>query len=155
MKANRLNQWLALAANLGVLVGIMLLVYELNQNQEFMRAQTRHQLAMGFVEFSLNIALNEHLADIVVRAHGEGQLTPTEDTQYLNLSVATLLFWQSFHYQYRTGLIDEVSFNNQVGMLHGLLGSGGPTIAIYCNLRENLSPEFVIFVNGLFEDNPC
>ena len=32
MKAAKLNRWLTLGANLGVLVGIFLLIAELNQN---------------------------------------------------------------------------------------------------------------------------
>ena len=36
----KLNQWLTLGANLGVLAGLLLLVVELNQNHEMMRSQT-------------------------------------------------------------------------------------------------------------------
>ena len=39
MKVNNLSQWLTLGANLGVLAGIMLILLELNQNAELMRAQ--------------------------------------------------------------------------------------------------------------------
>jgi len=36
MDFDRLNKWLTLGANLGVLLGILLLVVEVRQNQEIM-----------------------------------------------------------------------------------------------------------------------
>ena len=42
MESERLNRWLTLGANLGVLVGILLLVFELNQNRDLVRAQTEN-----------------------------------------------------------------------------------------------------------------
>lgn len=38
MDAEKVNRWLTLGANLGVLVGIVLILTELNQNSELMRA---------------------------------------------------------------------------------------------------------------------
>jgi len=39
MNTDRLNRWLALGANVGVLIGLILLVYEVRQNSDLMRAQ--------------------------------------------------------------------------------------------------------------------
>jgi len=39
MNTDRLNRWLALGANFGVLIGLILLVYEVRQNSDLMRAQ--------------------------------------------------------------------------------------------------------------------
>ena len=43
-------RWLTIGANLGVLIGLLLLIAELNQNRDMMRAQVRHDLAMGIVD---------------------------------------------------------------------------------------------------------
>lgn len=39
MDSDRINQWLTLGANIGVLTGLFLLVFEIRQNTELMRAQ--------------------------------------------------------------------------------------------------------------------
>lgn len=39
MNTDKLNRWLALGANFGVLIGLILLVYEVRQNSALMRAQ--------------------------------------------------------------------------------------------------------------------
>jgi len=50
MKKIDLGQTLTILANVGVLAGILLLVFELNQNREMMRAQTRSELASSLVD---------------------------------------------------------------------------------------------------------
>ena len=39
MDSDRLNRWLTLIANVGVLVGLLLLVFEIRQNTDVMQAQ--------------------------------------------------------------------------------------------------------------------
>ena len=47
MKRFEVGQALQLLGNFGVIVGILLLVYELNQNRDMMMAQTRNELSQG------------------------------------------------------------------------------------------------------------
>ena len=52
---DRLNQWMTLAANVGVLIGIIFLAYEIRQNTDAVHAQTREAiLAAGQAELQLN-----------------------------------------------------------------------------------------------------
>ena len=39
MDADNLNKWLTLVANIGVVIGLVLLIYEIRQNSELVRAQ--------------------------------------------------------------------------------------------------------------------
>ena len=50
MDADRLNRWLTLGANLGVLIGIALILVELNQNADLMRAQMTQARADNILE---------------------------------------------------------------------------------------------------------
>ena len=45
MKFGDLNQWLTLVANFGVVAGLMLLLVEINQNTEMVRAQINQSRA--------------------------------------------------------------------------------------------------------------
>ena len=49
MTSDRVNRWLTLGANLGVLVGIILILIELNQNADLMRAQMTQSRADNLV----------------------------------------------------------------------------------------------------------
>ena len=44
MDENKVNKWLTLGANFGVLIGIFFLAVELRQNNDIARAQARHSL---------------------------------------------------------------------------------------------------------------
>jgi hypothetical protein len=48
MNSNRLSNWLTLAANIGVIVGIGFLVVELRQNSDIATAQARLEYAAGW-----------------------------------------------------------------------------------------------------------
>ncbi len=39
MKADNVNKWLTLSANIGVVIGLVLLLIELDQNSDLLRAQ--------------------------------------------------------------------------------------------------------------------
>ena len=53
MDSHWLTRWLTLGANIAVLIGIVLVIVELTQNREMMRAQTRHDMAIGIVDGSV------------------------------------------------------------------------------------------------------
>ncbi len=55
MKTPDLGQTIGLVANLGILVGILLLAYELVQNREIMQSQTRTAIAEGATDFLVAI----------------------------------------------------------------------------------------------------
>jgi hypothetical protein len=49
MSDKRPVRWLSLVANVGALIGLLLIVMQLRQNRDLMRAQIRHELSMGIV----------------------------------------------------------------------------------------------------------
>jgi len=55
MQLDDLNKWLTLAANVGVLAGIIFLAIELQQNTNMMQAQTRQAITEN--SNSINIVL--------------------------------------------------------------------------------------------------
>ena len=56
MDANKLNGWLALAGNLAVLVGIILLVVEIRQNADLMRAQISMDRSIASRQIAVQVA---------------------------------------------------------------------------------------------------
>ena len=48
MNLDRLNQWLSLGANVGVVVGFLLIAVQLNLNTEAIRLQNRLDFNRGF-----------------------------------------------------------------------------------------------------------
>ena len=154
MEDHRLTRWLTLGANIAVVAGIVLLLMELDQNRQQMRAQTRHELAMGIVDLLQTLATNEQLANVFYRARAGEPLTPVEQFQFEVRTNALFRYWEDVHYQYRLGLYDEVEFERQRGAWKASLGSSRLAIEYWCRVRTLYSPEFAAEMDGLL-DTAC
>jgi len=153
--ATKLARWISLGANVGVLAGIILLVVELNQNREMMRAQIRHELAMGIVDLLQTPASNEQLAGVLYRAHSGDELTEEEQFQFELRSNALLRYWEDVHYQYRAGLYDEIEFARQREAWKVSFANSAGAREYWCRVRSLYSPEFTSELDGLLDDIAC
>jgi hypothetical protein len=88
MISERTSRWLATLGHLGVIVGFVLLVFELKQTRDLMRAQTRHDLSSSIVTLLLSIAENPELAHVMVRGDAGEELSPDEHYIYMRRGVA-------------------------------------------------------------------
>ena len=113
MRFDQLNRWLTLGANLGVLAGILLLVFELVQSRELMRAQTRNEISAGIVELQMAVATNPQLSELLHRAASGEELSPEETTQFEHRANAMFRYYENVHYQHRQGLYDDPEFAAQ------------------------------------------
>lgn len=152
MKLDKLNAWLTLVANVGVLLGILLVAFELRQNSLVVAAQTRSDLAEGTVEFLWRQIEHDDLRGAILRA-SSGETLSDEDTWLLvRHAQAALRRWENIHYQYRVGLYEEQEFSAQIETWKGLVR--GNVIGPYWEiLRNGYSPDFVEFIDELSSDS--
>lgn len=155
MESDRLARWLTIGANLGVLVGLLLLIAELNQNRDMMRAQIRHELAMGIVERLQTPANNYQLADVLFGGVSGDALTPGEAFQVELRTNALFRYWEDVHYQYRVGLHDDVEFQRQRDAWRVSLERSQLARDYWCRVRALYSPEFAGEMDGLLVASPC
>ena len=155
MDKDRLNRWLTLGANLGVLVGIILLILELDQNREMMRAQTRHEISVQIVDLLSQVGTDIQLASLLRRADSGEDLTPDEHVQYEHRTAAMFRYFENVHYQYRLGLYDETEYSKhrESWRLHFALSK--MRVAIWCDYREISSAEFMAEIDSLLPTSSC
>ena len=82
MNAESVNRWLTLGANVGILIGIMLLLLELEQNSTMMRGQTRNEVSSELINLMSQVVENRDIAELIDRANSGEELTPVESIQY-------------------------------------------------------------------------
>lgn len=152
---SRIGQWLALGANVGVLIGLILVIMELNQNQTMMRAQTRHELASSLVDILMASATNEQLSTVMYRASGGQEVSPEELYQFRMRSNALLRYWENVHYQYRLGLYDEEEFSKQRLVWKRSLTTAPGFRQEWCGTRQLYSSEFAAEMDGMLEPGAC
>lgn len=154
MSKERLMQWIALAANGGTIVGLLMVIMQLQQNRILMRAQVRHELATTIVELLNSSAGNSQLASVVRRAAGGEQLTEDEQFQFRLRSNALLRYWEDVHYQYRLGLYDEVEYERQKAAWKATFADSVGFVHYWSEVRTLYSPRFASEIDGLQPPEP-
>ena len=155
MDSDRLNRWLTLGANLGLLIGIILLVIEIDQNRDMMRAQIRNEMARSLTDF-LSFPIGDHeFADTLIRAGAGEPLTATEDLQINAWHDLVFRYWENSHYQYRQDLYDESEFSRSVDAIAAVIGENPSMYRYWCKERLLYSALFMEFMDELFGGPSC
>jgi hypothetical protein len=155
LDSDQLNRWLTLGANLGVLVGIILLVIELDQNRDMMRAQIRNELARGGADILLSVIHDREFADTLVRAGAGEPHTGTEELQIEAWNDLLFGYWENVHYQYRQNLYDESEFSRHTVAIAAVLEENPGTHNYWCKERLRFSVAFMEFMDDLFGGPSC
>lgn len=123
MNVDKMNSWLTLAGNLGVLAGLLLLVFELNQSTHLAETNAYVNRNNQIQESSVAFATSESLARIQVKAQTEGvsSLDPVELRRLLFWENSVLLRMSSQYYQYERGYLDEFTAQNVFDTAVGLV----------------------------------
>ncbi len=126
MNSDKVNRWLTLGANLGVVLGLAFLIVEIRQNTTALTAQAYQARSDALVELSRMIAESEVLATIeanltirpetcseferhceVVNDEYFASLGTAERQQYKRLLMAQLFRIQNLVFQYEQGLLSD------------------------------------------------
>jgi len=154
MKKIDLGQAFSIIANLGVISGIVLLAYELNQNRQMMQAQTRNAIAEHLSNMLVSQSLSpEYLAMQVRRRSGEA-LTPEEEGMYLLSQIAYWRYRENVYYQYQRGLFEESEYLPQREVWIQAVNDDEDDRAIWCGRRSQQSPAFNAEIDSQMH-RPC
>lgn len=108
MDSSKLNSWVTLAANIGVLLGLLLLVVEIRQNTAASRAQTAQAIIDSSRNFLVGIAMDEDFAHI--REVGESNLADLSELDASRFSANSRGNWAYFQnvwIQWTLGVVDD------------------------------------------------
>ena len=122
MSADSVNRWLTLSANVGVVIGLVLLVVELNQNSSLVRAQIHQARANNYVSDMMQIADTEFLLPAYKKLLDAGGLNvaalealdPIERERVRRYTQARLGGYDNLFYQHRLGYLDDEFYQSRV-----------------------------------------
>ena len=151
----QVRSMLSLVANIGALIGLILVALQLQQNRELMRAQIRIGISNTIVDFLHGDAENPQLISVLRRAAVGDKLTPDEQLQFEMRSNALLRYWENVHYQFRMGLYDEAEFEaHRRAWKASMAGSVG-LVAYWCRVRHLYSPHFADALDSQLTTYKC
>ena len=115
---DRVNKWLTLTANIGIVAGLIFLAIELNQNNVLMKANAYQERSDDLIEISAMIVESDVLSSAVAKIDFRRQickpdelrlddLTAQELAVLRELLLAQLFRLQNLDRQYHFGLLDS------------------------------------------------
>ena len=123
MNTDSVNRWLTLAANCGVLIGIVLLIVELDQNADLLKAQIHQSRSDNFESFYVGVSDTEHLLPVLEKFAAAGgpddlsalqELTPMERARLRRYWDGRIGGYDNLYFQYRQGFLDEDFYSVRV-----------------------------------------
>jgi len=116
MDSEKLNSWLTLTANFGVVIGIALLIYELRETQNLTETEAAVRRLHQMQEAAVEMAVSESLPAIRVKARAEGVQTLNQ------LELYRLQMWERSvrlrmegqYIEFLRGYLDEDTVNGVV-----------------------------------------
>ncbi len=116
MKFKRLNDWLRIVADLGILVGIVLVLVQLNQNEDLMRSQIMNQYFDSYSAYEASFA-GENLPDIWEKSLVDPEnLTLSEMRALEAVTFAPLVRWINLYRQNKAGVLGDMDWKEEVEM---------------------------------------
>lgn len=141
MKKIDFGQAVGILGNIAVVIGILLLVYELNQNRQMMQAQTRSNIAHGITDFLVTIGSDERLSTLWSLGAAGEPLDEAQSRQFELLMAGFLRYLEDVHYQNRNDLYAQDEFSTQMEQIRRVFAAPG-TRRYWCERPIVLSREF-------------
>ncbi len=107
MKKIELGQTIGIIANLGVIAGIVFLAVELRQNNDLLAAQSRAERLTVRTDWINALYRDDQLADLIVRAQRNEELTEAEEFRIENLGERLFTAFEYVYGEVQRGMIDE------------------------------------------------
>ena len=107
LDSDKLNRWLSLGANLGVIAGLVFVAFEIRTNTESNLIAIDQNYASNWMEINTTVASSPRLADVFEKGLAGEELTRAEARQFDH--IVAMYLTQSNHMLrlYDMGLISE------------------------------------------------
>ena len=151
MKRIDLGKTIAIVANLGVIGGLLLLAFELSQNNELLRAQADYNYFQHRRANRQDIVTDPAYADLWVKFRNREPLTEAEQLRLDFHIEQTILAWQWEFGQLADGNLrddrESVATRYQSGLSKAdAFSARFPTVWAY--FQSEVRPDFVDFMNS-------
>ncbi len=121
MDSDKVNRWLTLGANVGVLIGIILILAELNQNADLMQAQIAQSRADNRLELH-RLEMDSDYWPVIYAKRAEAEsgdewirsLTAEEYQRLRSRTLMQVIDLRTQFFQYQEGYLDRDFFETTV-----------------------------------------
>ena len=152
MNTDNVNKWLTLSANIGVVLGLILLIVEIGQNTEMMQAQINQMRADSAMSQQHAYFNSEYLPAIRQKIRSGNELAGAEAGRYRSYIRAFHRSQDNNLWQYNQGYLGENIPRSIEGAVRGIIGVSEFSIAIWDSQKFGFTDEYVAFVEEALAD---
>jgi hypothetical protein len=152
LKGEKLNSWLSLGANLGVVIGLVLLVTEIRQNTDMMEAQINHSRTETAMSEQQGIFNSEFMPAILVKVDKGEQLAAEEIRRYQSYFRGFNRNLDNQLWQYNRGFLGNNIPRSLRGAVRAVIGSSQVGIDQWESTKESYTDEYIAFVDEAIAD---
>jgi hypothetical protein len=152
MQTEMLNRWLTLAANFGVLIGLILLVYEVRQNADLMRAQINQSRTDTALFQQYSVSDTDYIAPILAKVGRGEQLSDEEMLRYDARMRAFNRNQDNNLWQYNQGYLGENIPASIRGGVRDVIGGSELGMTTWDRQKYSYTEDYVAFVEEAIAD---
>ncbi len=147
-----LNKWLMFIANVGVLIGIGFVAYELHQNTTATQLETTSNFQNAFAEVELMIASNPEFADLLTKGRNGEPLTDPEFVRLQAFYRTVLRAWQTNVTQHEAGGLSAEAFAGTKELMRQTFNQDVSLLNHWKRNRPQFTPAFNALVESLVRE---
>lgn len=153
MNTENLNRWLSLGANLGVLVGIVILAIEIQQNTEMTRAQitqSRAEVSIAMADMTIN---SDYLPAIRAKITNGDALSQEETIRYQDFLRAVFRGQDNNIQQYKQGLLGDHIPRALSETVRAIILSSPVALNYWDQSKLQFSDDYIEFVDQIIAES--
>ncbi len=152
MNADKINSWLSLGASFGVFFGLILLIIEISQNTEMMRAQINQSRTDTAISEQHSIYNSEFIPEVIDKVRRGEELSELDLIRYETYFRAGNRNQDNNLWQYNQGFLGENTPRSIRGYVRFVIGGSQIGIATWDSQKYSYTDEYVAFVEEAIAD---
>ncbi len=153
MDSNQVKKWLILIANIGVLFGLALVAFELQQNSELMRIQINQARADAAMLSNEQLFNSPYLPSIILKTQQGGELSGEERIRYINWFRAINRNQDNVLSQYFAGMLGEHTPRSVEDFARDVVASSSYSREAWRITKPGFSDEYIAFIEKVLKDS--
>lgn len=149
MDSARLNSLLSLAANVGVIVSLLFLAYEINQSTQATIAAASQGLTDQSVQYFELLIDDETVPQAVYKSRTGEELTDYESFQLDLVQQLNFRVFENAYLQYRRGFFEENEWSRYRRIIRGRINQDSAAQQMWERTRGGWTEEFIAEVESL------
>ncbi len=152
MNVDTVNRWLALAANVGVLIGIAFLIVEINQNTQATNTASRDASVEHILNFFEQGMDNQVIARARHKVKSGEELDGFERQQLYSYQYYNFKIFENIHIQYERGLFSDSEWSKYRRIIKYVLDGNEIALEMWNSRLGHWTEGFEAEVAALLQD---